>query len=253
MKPPFNPAYEVTLYERARTHRRFSAYLGTSPPTPQDGGGGYQVITLPQRGAVTVWQGRPAPVTLTLPLRLYLDQVTAYAPKQTATVLSRPEPKHRPSLPAEPFASPMGRLFAMWRPSAVNATIPPPVLKMKASRDLVPYSQLSFVLSDFQWGSATADDKGHRYIQDLTLVLLEYRHDEELQPVSASSSQASQTVYRVRQGDSLQSIARRFHVPGGWATLGKAQHPPITDPRGLKVGARLSIPQADARSGAASG
>lgn len=237
-----NRHYRVTVYERAHTASRVVAILGTDPPTPTGGGGGHTVMPLPQRGAVATWQGRPDLIALTLPLR-FVDQFPepTFIRDDGGVSLTGKNSYSGLFSIDRPLSVAVNRLIKMWRPA--DPTIPPPVLKLKAAHNLVPYSHLPYVMTDFQWGAAQASKDGYRTIQDLTLVLLEYRADEQLQAISSKSSSgtANRTVYRVKHGDTLSSIAKRFGLTG-WKELGAAQHPPITDPRKLKVGQRLSIP-----------
>lgn len=227
--------FKVTLYDRRTPSRSITALLGTDVPTVTDGGGGYQVITLPKRASVVSYGGRDAGVSLSLPIRFAAERIIG-SPRQPS--------RFRPISPQ------VNQLIKMWRPDSDRT--PPPVLKVRATNDLVPYAYLPYVLSDFEWGDAQADPaQAIRIIQDLTLTLLEYRADEHLQTQASRLPAANQTVYTVKKGDTLSSIAKRFGVT--WKSIAAAQTPPITDPRKIKVGMKLSIPSSYVPATVASG
>ena len=56
---------------------------------------------------------------------------------------------------------------------------------------------------------------------------------------SPSAPSSAATTYVVRKGDTMYSIAIRFHIT--LAALRKA-NPKVTDPRALRPGTRLTIP-----------
>lgn len=228
-----DPVYRVTIYERARPQSRVIAQLGDTPPTPSAGGGGYQAVTLPRRAAVTIWQGRDNPLLMDVPI--VLGDLTVPSPlvggETTPTALQHPHPT----------SGPLQRLIAMWRPT--HETHPPPVLKLRAPGNAVPYQHLPWVLNDFTWGNAVGDGRGRRMLQQLVLQFMEYRADERLQTISLSKRRGhGRRVHVVKAGETLISIARRYRLKGGWKELGNAQHPPIRDPRNVHVGQRLVIP-----------
>ncbi len=57
----------------------------------------------------------------------------------------------------------------------------------------------------------------------------------------AAHTARHQVHYRVRSGDTLSSIAARFHVHGGWHTLLRRNHSTIHNPNRLRVGQVLRI------------
>lgn len=54
---------------------------------------------------------------------------------------------------------------------------------------------------------------------------------------------ASGTNYRVHSGDTLATIARRFHVAGGWHAVWNHNRAKIHNPNFIRVGQVLSIPR----------
>lgn len=216
--------YALTVYERDNPSRKLRALLGDTAPTPSGGGGGHATIPMPKQKALTVWQGigggNSAALTLTIPI------IVGGAGNHVA-----------PSVQA-----PLATLIKMWRPD--RDTAEPPVLKLRCAGDVVPYQQLPWVLSDFQWGDAVADLHGHKTMQKLVLVLLEFVSDQRLKLVNLKDDkpQPAQVTYTVKKGDTLTSIAKHFKVPGGWKALGAAQHPPLNDPRKVKAHQKLIVP-----------
>jgi hypothetical protein len=225
--------YRVTIYERSRPLSRVIAQLGDGPPTPSAGGGGYQVIPLPRRAAVTVWQGRDNPLLMDVPI--VLGDLTI-PPVTLGGETSPTAFRHQ-----HPTASDMSRLIGMWRPP--KETHPPPVLKLRAPGDAVPYQHLPWVLNDFTWGNAVGDNRGQRMLQQLVLQFMEYRPDERLQSINLQKRHKHHhRTHVVRAGETLITIARQYKLKGGWRELGNAQHPPIHDPRNLHIGQKLVIP-----------
>ncbi len=51
------------------------------------------------------------------------------------------------------------------------------------------------------------------------------------------------THYRVHSGDTLATIAHRFHVPGGWRALWNHNRGVVHNPNVIRVGQVLSIPR----------
>jgi resuscitation-promoting factor RpfA len=54
---------------------------------------------------------------------------------------------------------------------------------------------------------------------------------------------AAGTHYRVHSGDTLATIARRFHVAGGWRAVWQHNRATIHNPNYIRVGQLLSIPR----------
>jgi LysM repeat protein len=190
------------------------------------------------RSSVTVWQGRTGLLQMNLPIFLWAETQVAYGPRQMGGF---GEPIYSQTELAS-TASQLKRLQRMWRPA--DDTEAPPVLKTSAKADLVPYVHLPWVLNDVQWGDALADPEGRRYFQAMVLVLQEYRADEELQTTRLKAGpKAKRTrTYVVRKGDTLASIAARYHLKNGWRELAASQHPAINDPRQISAGQKLIIP-----------
>lgn len=207
----------VGIRQRDPPNHGIVAKLGPSIPTPSEGGGGWEEVTLPKRAAVLVWKGRGL---LKLALSVLFDNFDTGAPVG-------PE-----------YAT----LLAFWRPD--KATTPPSILRLSASGDTIPYAGLDYVLSGLEWAEgAEANAAGERSQQILNLTFTEYRPDERLQTVEQAKKKGHTTTYEVkRDGELLGKIAERFHVKGGAKALGAAQHPPIKDPRHLKHGQKLIVP-----------
>lgn len=207
--------YSVLFYERDQPSRRITALLGEAPPTPSTSGPDWNVVPLPKRGAVTTWEGRANLLSMDVPIIIG-------------------DPNGSPISPARNVLS------QMWRPA--DPTVEPPIVKIRAPGDAVPFQSLAFVIATIAWGDAAGDQRANRTMQKLTVTLQEFREDETLQTQKAQKPKHRGKTYTVRSGDTLTSIAKRFNVKGGWRALGNAQHPPIHDPRKIKIGQRLLIP-----------
>lgn len=214
--------YDVTFYERKYPARSITATLGDTPPTPTAGGGGWTQVILPKRSAVMVWKGRDQLMVLTIPIVIgsIVDETGPVFPERNA-------------------------LAAMWRPD--EATEEPPVIKVKALGDAVPFQHLQYVITDLTWGSSTAgdvvgDQNARRTMQKMVVTVTEYEADERLEAVKKKHQQTVHGggfEYRVKKGDTLRSIAKRFGLV--WQDIADVQTPVITDPRKIKVGQRLLI------------
>lgn len=244
----FNQNFRVRFWQRDDPAQAITAWLGDTPPTPSAGGGGYNVIALPMRSAVSVWQGRANLLVLDIPIMLWGDdpepailQLPPGRKGQTGAVMTSGPQARGDTFPATTKQQ-ADALIRMWRPD--DDTQAPPVVKVAAKNSLIPYQQLSFWVSDFTWGAAIANDGAVRIMQQLTIQLTEYRDDEELQTAKAKRPGRSkrQRTYRVKAGDTLAAIAQRYHLKNGWRQLAAAQNPPINDPRSLRVGQTLTIP-----------
>lgn len=247
-----NQRYKVTFYEREQPLNRITAWLGDAPPTPSGGGGGYTTIPLPFRSAVSVWQGRPGLLVQDIPIMLWEDEPEVVPPIYPhgrkgqgglvtlghGVVYNLADPPMRPASTADQAR----RLIRMWRPD--DATHPPPVIRVSAPNNLVPYTSMPFWVSDFTWGAAIGSDDAKRVMQQLVIQVTEYRADEQLQLDRAKKPGKGkrQRTYVVRRGDTLTSIAAKYRLRNGWRQLGEAQHPKITDPRQVTPGRRLVIP-----------
>jgi LysM repeat protein len=219
---PFVPApdvYWVTIYERDDPTRSITALLGDTTPTPSNGGGGWQQVTLPKRSAVTVWQARDQLLQLDVPIVL-------------GTMIG-----------GRPLNVDKNDLIHMWRPA--DATDEPPVVRLKQRGSAVPFTRLSWVVTDLQWGDAQADNRAQRLLQKLTVVLTEFRADEEIQTVKhAVKKKAKKKAkkHKAKKGETLRKIAAKYQVDGGWQELGQAQVPVLRDPNQVLVGQELLIP-----------
>lgn len=211
-------AYQIEIYDQDRPQRQVLCLLGESPPTPSSTAGDWNVVALPKRSAVTVWQGRSNLMLMDLPI--VLGGSTSRDP--------------------EPVTDQLTRLLEMWRPS--DDTEQPAIVRIGCRGDAVPYRTLPWVINDIQWADAQGDQESWRVMQKLTLQLMEYRPDERLQTINVKAQKWSKhRTYVVKRGDTLTSIARRFKLKD-WRELADAQHPKIRDPRNIRVGEKLTIP-----------
>lgn len=213
--------YWVSFYERDQPANRIAAKLGDAPPTPASASGGgltgdWSIVAMPKRAAVTWWQGRTSGLIL-MTVPIFLGGPNSGPVNADRNVLS-----------------------AMYRPA--DPTQEPPVIRVLATGDAVPYQQLDWVITAIAWGNADGGQDGNRIMQALTVSLLEHRDDEVIQTAAAAAPKHRAKTYTVKTGDTLKSIAKRFNVKGGWTALAAAQTPPIQDPRQIRVGQRLLIP-----------
>ncbi|HEY8301443.1 MAG TPA: transglycosylase family protein [Jatrophihabitans sp.] len=70
-----------------------------------------------------------------------------------------------------------------------------------------------------------------------------HRHHTRVHHHGARHKRASGTHYRVNSGDTLGTIARRFHVAGGWRAVWNHNRHAIHNPNVIRVGQVLSIPR----------
>lgn len=214
-------AWQIRVFERDTPTNEVVAWLGDGAPTPSGGGGGHEPIDLPRRGAVSVWRGRSGLLSQSIPI--VIGSVTG-------------------GVSVMPM---LHRLINMYRPD--SPTDEPPIVKVYAEGDTVLFQHLDYTLANFELGDAVANDAQIRVQQAVTLELQEHRPDERLMPAS-KTRRAGQSgnrrrrprTYRVRAGDTLSGIARRLDLDG-WRELAKLNR--ISDPRELRVGQVLRVPQ----------
>lgn len=210
--------FMVGIHESAPPHHGVVAKLGPTTPTPSEGGGGWEEVTMPKRGAVMVWKGRGL---LKLTLSVLFDNFGA----------------------GRGVGSEYATLLGMWRPD--HDTSPPSIVRLTAMGDTIPYADLEYVITGLEWGEAEADPEGVRTQQILTLTFTEYRPDERLRTASEKKKKHGKkttTVEIKHDGESLGAIADHYHVKGGWKALGAAQHPPIKDSRHTHKGQKIIVP-----------
>lgn len=229
--------YQVTIYQRTQPKNFAVALLGDGPPTPSASAGDWAIVPLPYRSAVTVWTGRSNAILL-MDVPIVLGGVTATT-KAVGHSWRFPPVLHDD--PSKAVIDGVHALTSMWRPT--DPTDPPPSVMLKAGGTTIPFRGTVWVINNLTWGDAVADDRGNRMLQKMTVQLLEYRADERLQAVAAKKPKAKYSLYTVKKGDTLTSIAKHLKVKGGWRAIGNAQHPPIKDPRHIHVGQKLHIPR----------
>jgi hypothetical protein len=219
--------FRVVLRSEDRT-LRCRAYLGDGVPTPSGGGGGHEVVSIPGRKPVLVWRKADL-LNMSLPILIdsFVDD--------------------------EPVAGEYAGLVRMWRPLAPEDA-PPPV-KIEADGDSVPFTHLTWRITNLEWGEALATDYGNRSRQAFTVTLTEDNPEERLGAQHGGSGakrraskrkvhskgSALPATHRVKVGETLQGLAAKYKIAGGWRALGARQSPPITDPRNLPVGTLLNL------------
>jgi hypothetical protein len=206
---------------------RCRAYLDETTPTPSGGGGGHEVVTIPGRKPVLVW--RKADL-LVMTLGILIDN---YAD-------------------GEAVSGEYAGLVRMWRPLA--PTDAPPPVKVEADGDSVPFTHLTWRVTDLQWGAAEANEHGNRTRQAFTVTLTEDNPEQRIGAQHGGSGAKRRAAkrgsggskrpatHRANFGEALSDIAASYAIVGGWRTLGAAQNPPISDPRDLRPGRVLNIP-----------
>jgi hypothetical protein len=203
----------------------------TSTPTPTGGGGGHEMLTLPKRRPVVVWKNAGLWV---MSFDLTFDSY----------------------MKGESVADEYADLVRMWRP--LEEEDEPPTVKLDAVGDVVPMQHLSWVVTGLDWGAAEGNASGNRARQTFTVTVTEWNPDERLDFTPGKSSPSKKrrsknkrksgstsghaSSVKVKAGDTLSEIAQRNDVKGGWQALARAQRPPITDPRSIRVGQTLRLP-----------
>lgn len=208
---PTSPVWHVRIYERSGD-RSVLGYLGEAVPTPAGGGGGYENVVMPKTAPVSVWRNKP---DLTYSFEIIFSKfITEESVMDDVTKLWR---LYAPELAAEP----------------------PPVVRFNAAGKLLPFEGQDWWINDLEWGDAEANFEGDRTLQRMTVHLTEYRPDVQLLRTRSHQWPAS---VKVKKGQTLATIAKKYHVPGGWRAIGKIQHPPINDPKKVKVGQTIRMP-----------
>jgi hypothetical protein len=231
--------FEVTIEERDEPHHKVTAELSDKPPVPREGGGGWEVVTLPKRASVTIWKGRGL-MQMQLPI-----------------VFDHTHPRNGRA-PSGTIEGAITVLTDMWRPNAnYNGETPPPaveppVLQISSPGDVVPFTGYEWVIEDLEWGTAVANEAGERVQQQMVVTLREYRADERLQNVTQEHKKRKRrTRYKIQRKDlihGLKGIAEKLEREekihfGGWKELAKVNKRKL-DPRltGKDVGKWLTIP-----------
>lgn len=207
--------FMVGIRQRDPPHHGVVARLGPTVPLPSEGGGGWEEVQLPKRASVLIWRGRGL---LKLAFGVLFDNFSD----------------------GRPVAPEFSTLLNMWRPK--KDTTPPSIVRVTASGDTIPYTDLDYAITSLEWGEAEANEAGQRTQQILLLTLTEFRADERLKTATEKKKGKTTTVKIHHDGESLGPIAEHFHVKGGWKALGAAQHPPIKDPRHTHKGQTIIVP-----------
>lgn len=210
--------YRLTIAQKFPPHHAIVCSLHDKPPTPSEGGGGWEEVKMPRRPAVLIWTGRGL---MKLSLSVVFDNFIA-----DQTVLD----------------SNLRTLLRFWRPegSKNSDTVEPSVLKLASVGDIVPYTNLSWIISDLGWGAAQGNASGARTQQILDLEFTEFRADERLVPISQKKKKRRTEPHKVKKGETLGSIARKHGITA--KELGAMQHPPIKDSRKIEPGQTILVP-----------
>lgn len=212
-QPPAAPVWHVRVFERDNPKNNCLGYLGEQVPTPAGGGGGYENVVIPKSTPVSVWRNKP---DLTFSFEIIFSGFTS-------------------------DLSVMDDVTTLWRMySPAEGTAAPPVVKFNAAGKLLPFEGADWWISDLEWGDAEANAWGDRTLQRMTVHLTEYRPDVQILPTRRHQWPA--TVKITSKTMTLSWIAKHYKVPGGWKAIGKIQHPPIKDPRKVKVGQTIRMP-----------
>lgn len=106
-------------------------------------------------------------------------------------------------------------------------------------------TSLSWVVEDVVPGEAITGTDGQVWRQHAVVKLLEWNPARIVVRRSAvNGAPAHYTLHRVRRGDTLAKLSKRYYgTAGKWRAIGNAQTPRIRDPRRkLKPGKWLRIP-----------
>lgn len=218
--PEATDPYRLTISMRDPPHHAVVLSLHDKPPTPSEGGGGWEEVTMPRRPSVLIWKGRGL---MKMSMSVVIDEMLA---DQSV------------------YGDAYTKLVRLWRPEgssdpARDDTREPPVLKLAAKGDVVPYKNLAWVLAQIEWGDATGNDDGARTQQILVLTFTEFRADVRLQPGGPSKKGSRTQPYKVKKGEKLAQIARRYGITA--KELGALQKPPIKDSRNVE-GKMIVVP-----------
>jgi hypothetical protein len=213
---PGNP-YTVTIQQKFHPNHGITVALHDKPPTPTGGGGGWEEVPLPRRGAVLIWKGRPM---MKLAFSIVFDHFA-----DASTVIDKG----------------FDTLLNFWRPADAIGKVEPSVLSLRSTGDLLtPYGEtLDWIISNLEWANAQGDHIGQRTQQVLDLEFTEWRPDERLKTASQKGKPRTKP-FKVKKGDTLANVARKYGISG--KELGAMQKPPIKDPRKLQDRKTIVVP-----------
>lgn len=222
-----------------------TAILGTTPPVPSDGYGGWNLVTRPRRKALTEWGGIN-------PLRVLVTVILGVKPGRSGQILDG----YALGTSCETDRTTLERMAQPPSPGSE-----PPLVTVHGA---VPHANDGpWVIESFDWDQNPIIAGGKLARQEVTVHLLEYVRDDRLVDLNAAQTarlQASiasataartaggtsnqtphQKTYVVKSGDTLVKIAAS--VLGNykrWGEIATLNH--LTDPDTLTVGERLRIP-----------
>lgn len=194
---------------------RVRGLRGTVAPSPTGGFGGWTQVARPRRKALTQWDGIPP---REVAFSIILDGVVGDR-----------------SVEADCLT-----LERMAQPAADRT--PPPIVRAAGG---LPHTELDWVISDLQWDPAPIYSTSlHRIRQEVTVHLLEHvAADTVATPAAAAAAKAGggTTLYTVKAGDTLSSIAaKKLGDHKRWTEIAALNG--IRDPKAIRPGQKLRIP-----------
>lgn len=175
------------------------------PPQLISGGGRWNVINRPRRGAFTVWDGDD-PYRMDVPI--LIDGWPSTSVEDDIAILQ--QMRHR-----------------------TDDYSPPPKIKIEGA---LPVKGATWVLeNDTDWGSNVIwHPENYRLRQDCIVHLLQFQTADNLTIKAPSTSH----TYVVKAGDTLKSISRsQYGTPAYWSTIKNANN--IRDPKKLPKTLRI--------------
>lgn len=208
-------------------------YLGENPPKVIDGYGGWQITARPRRKGLTEWIGTNP---IAVEVQFLIDDFQDGAERGSGIAVEAL---------IRDLESMAGLDKDMLEPPLV-------IWNANAPHDHTEASHLRWVIESLEWDDRPyRNEAGNRVRQGGTFVLRVHEGDEFLSTAAELARNKSKKnkksdkktrTHKVKKGETLQSIAKKEHVKGGWQAILKLNKKNVRDPRHLKEGTVLRLP-----------
>lgn len=221
---------------------RFEARFGAAAPVNEGGRPRIGRIARPRASELTEWEGRdPMEITLSFCFSIVANNV---APAKVPIRGTHRERSISGGVAIEHYI----RTLELMQGLEEGDPEPPKLILTGEPSGAIPHDSWDdgkrrWWLEKFELNEETVDrnDEGRRIFVEGTLTVTEVVADNVLvkpRPTKKRSSRAKK--YKVKKGDTLQKIANKLRIRGGWQELAKLNH--IRDPRSIKPGQELRLP-----------